>query len=101
MALYADAQTVVSVSVDSTVCVGDTVYVNVGYRNSNNVVVVNSTGTLSHPGRTFLPDGAKCDGNCDYRTSVTFSGFNDNAIIHSAQDIKYVRRNGAIEVIRQ
>ncbi len=93
MSAYAEAQLVVSVSVDSNVCVGDTVYVNVGYRSSNNIVVLNSQGTLSHPGRTFLPDGAKCDGNCDYRTSVTFSGFNDSALIHSAQDIKYVRLN--------
>ncbi len=93
MALYADAQTVVSVSVDSTVCVGDTVYVNVGYRNSNNVVVVNSQGTLSHPGCIFLPDGVRCNGECYYHTSVNFAGFSNSATIRSAEDIKYVRLN--------
>ena len=90
---YANAQFIASMDVDSDACAGDTLSVSIGFGAQNSIVLSQPTGTMSHPGLTFLPDGDMCDSVCFYSTSVTLEGFDENAVITSAQDIKYVRIN--------
>lgn len=92
----AAAQRIVSVNIDSTHCVGDSLRFSVGLGTQNEVVVETMTLSISHPQHTFLPDGAICDstaGTCTYRSPITFSNFNDSILITSAQDIDFVRIN--------
>ncbi len=88
------AQRIVRVDVDSVACPGDSVFIGVGLDYGNEVVIQNLQTAVSHPGRTFLPDGVPC-GNlgCSYRSPVNFSGFAPDAVITSVNDINYVRLN--------
>ena len=72
----------------SDMVAGDTQTVVIGIMAGDNLQY-----TLTHTEVTFLPDGVPCNGNCSYLANMTFSGFDTNAIIESAEDIKYVRLN--------
>ena len=74
-------------------CAGSRQTVSFGARNVNTVVVRQQEASLGHSDRIFLPDGERCDGSCSYRSAVTFDIFDDDAVITSAQDIKFVRIN--------
>lgn len=49
--------------------------------------------TLGVSDTILLPDGEPCDGNCFYRSSVTFSDFSAGATIRNANDLLYVLLN--------
>ena len=86
-------QRILRVDVDSVACLGDSVFIGIGYEWSHEVVVENLITSISHPGRVFLPDGVPCGTlGCSYRSPVTFSGF-DGSYITSANDINFVRLN--------
>ncbi len=91
--IHSNAQFIASMDVDSVACAGDTLSVSIGFGAQNSIVLHGPTGTMSHPGLTFLPDGSMCDSICYYSTSVVLEGFDDSTVITSAQDIKYVRIN--------
>lgn len=74
-------------------CAGSSQTVTFGMRNINTVVVGYREATLGHSDRIFLPDGVECNGSCSYRSPVTFDAFDSNAVISSAENIKYVRLN--------
>ena len=52
-----------------------------------------SATTLGVPDTILLPDGEPCNGNCFYRSSVTFSDFSTGATIRDANDLLYVMLN--------
>lgn len=92
----AAAQRIVSMNIDTTHCVGDSLRFSVGYGTWHNVVIESPPLAISHPQRTFLPDGTVCDstlGTCTYRSPVTYDGFIPSAVVTSAQDIDFVRLN--------
>lgn len=83
-------------NVDTASCVGDTLRVSVGYLLERSIVVENPPTSISHPQRTFLPDGKVCDsalGTCTYRSPITFSAFDLGTVISSPRDIDFVRIN--------
>lgn len=87
-------QRIVHVDVDSVACLGDSVFIGIGYEWGHEVVVEDLETTISHPGRVFLPDGQPCGSlGCSYRSPVTFSGFSSSSVITSANDINFVRLN--------
>jgi subtilisin-like proprotein convertase family protein len=49
--------------------------------------------TLGVSDTILLPDGEPCNGNCFYRSSVTFSDFSAGATIRNANDLLYVMLN--------
>lgn len=88
------AQQIVHVDVDTIACIGDSVYIGIGYRPGHEVVVRDVLTSISHPGRVFLPDGQPCGAlGCSYRSPVTFSGFPATSVISSVNDINFVRLN--------
>lgn len=92
----AAAQRIISMHIDSTHCIGDSLWFSVGYYSEGNVVVAPPLCSNSHPQRTLLPDGKICDsvaGTCTYRSPITFSGFGSHTTITSAQNINFVRIN--------
>ena len=92
----AAAQRFVSMHVDSTYCVGDSIVLTVGHSSDNDIVVENAPTAISHPQCTFLPDGVVCDsalGTCTYRSPLTFTAFDGLTTITSAQEIDFVRLN--------
>ena len=92
----AAAQRIVSMHIDSTHCIGDSLHVNAGYNTQNNVVVEHPSSSISHPQRTLLPDGTVCDstiGTCTYRSPITFFAFDIAAVVTTTQSIDYVRLN--------
>ena len=52
-----------------------------------------SQSTLGVSDTILLPDGEPCDGNCFYRSSVTFADFAAGATIRNANDLLYVMLN--------
>lgn len=72
-------------------CAGSTQTVSFGSRFFNTVVVGHRDATMGRSEQVFLPDGVECDGSCSYRSPVTFTVFDDDALITSAENIKYVR----------
>lgn len=90
----AAAQRIVSLNIDRTHCINDSLIISIGYATERNVVVENPPRSISHPQCTFLPDGVVCDstvGTCTYRSPVTFTAYNRGAVVTSAQDIDFVR----------
>ncbi|MBP3763652.1 MAG: gliding motility-associated C-terminal domain-containing protein [Bacteroidales bacterium] len=82
------------ISIDTAACLGNSQSVRVGHEVHNEIVVADRIATLSHPGRTFLPDGKPCGtAGCSYRSPVTFSTFASDATVTSANDINHVRLN--------
>ena len=54
----------------------------------------NPQSTLFYSKVTFLPDGVSCEPlGCSYRAEMVFEGFSDSAVIHSADEIRYIRLN--------
>lgn len=77
-----------------TMCPGETAEISVGLDEGRSVHVLRGESTLSESQRTFLPDGIYCEPNgCSYRSELEFSGFESNAMISSANDIRYVMLN--------
>ncbi len=96
MAPKAAAQHIVSMDIDTVLCMGDSLHISAGFDTLHNVVLSLPTASISHPQITFLPDGVICDstlGTCTYRSPITFAAFRDNAIVNSTQDIDFVRLN--------
>lgn len=92
----ASAQRFVSVNIDTTSCVGDSIVVSVGYNAERDVVVANPPTFISQPQCTFLPDGMVCDsavGTCTYRSPITFAAFDPGLFVDSVEDIDFVRLN--------
>ncbi|MCQ2294832.1 MAG: gliding motility-associated C-terminal domain-containing protein [Bacteroidales bacterium] len=84
-------------NIPDSICPGQSVHVNVGSAEDNNIVVGSSRSTLSVGERIFLPDGQDCDPSsdhgCSYRSQVVFDGFDANQVITSVNDIHYVMLN--------
>lgn len=92
--IFSYGQRIVSVNVDTVACLGDSVFVGIGYDSAHEVVVEDLVTAISHPGRVFLPDGIPCGSlGCSYRSPVTFSGYPSNAVISSVNDINFIRLN--------
>lgn len=90
------AAQIVRMNIDTVMCLGDSVFISVGFGAERNVLLARQDASISHPQTTFLPDGEVCDstlGTCTYRSPITFSAFRSNAFVTSAQDIDFVRLN--------
>ena len=74
---------------------GDIQTVVIGNLSSDNLQYANPQSTLTYSNITFLPDGVPCGDppSCSYKANLSFSGFPDTAVIHSAEDIRYIRLN--------
>jgi len=79
----------------SDMVAGDTQTVIIGIMMNDNLQYYLPQSTLTYSTVTFLPDGVPCGDppSCSYKAEMTFSGFPDTAVIHSAEDIRYVRLN--------
>ncbi len=86
-------QQIVSVDVDTSSCMSDSIRVGIGYDEEREVVVRNLVSRLSVGERAFLPDGEPCNGSCFYRSTVTFEGFPETLQVRTVQDINFVRLN--------
>ena len=87
---------------DFSVCPESYVPISIGLTGDEGVdVEVNRPGTniqstLGHAERIFLPDGVECDLNgdgtrdCGYVSSVTFTDFQNGAVVRSVEDILYL-----------
>ena len=91
MPLRAAAQEIVSMRIDTTACLGDTVPVSIGFDPTMHIVIQDGVATMGSDSREFLPDGVICDGKCSYESPVTFTDFATDAYITSVNDILYVR----------
>lgn len=80
-------------SVPTHLCAGATDTISFGFESVRNVVAGYGMATLGHTERVFLPDGVICNGRCSYLSPVTFTDFNPNDTLSSAEDIYYVRIN--------
>ena len=75
-------------------CAGETYSVTVGHDSTNNVTINNIETVKTWADTVFLPDGVYCEPyGCSYRSPLTFTGFPNDDVIHSVDDILYVRLN--------
>ena len=74
---------------------GDTQIVVIGTSVNDNLQYLLPQSTLTYSEVTFLPDGVPCGDppSCSYKANMSFSGFPDTAVIHSADEIRYIRLN--------
>ena len=73
---------------------GDTQTVVIGTSADANLQYISPTTTFTYSNVTFLPDGVSCDPHgCSYTAEMVFTDFPDTAVIHSAEDIRYLRLN--------
>jgi len=74
---------------------GDTQTVVVGIMAGNNLQYQLPQSTLTYSTVTFLPDGEPCGDplSCSYKATMSFSDFPETAVIHSADEIRYIRLN--------
>ncbi len=90
----AKAQTFSHINLPANLCAGTQQTLTFGHLTPHNIQIYQPTTTMSQAGVAFLPDGQPCGAmGCSYRSTVTFTDFNPNTHITSAQDIKYVRLN--------
>lgn len=76
----------------SDMIAGDTQTVVIGTLVGDNLQYIHPQSTLTYSNVTFLPDGVPCEPlGCSYKAEMVFSGFPDTAVIHSADDIRYIR----------
>ena len=86
-----------------TICPGNVSPITVGYPENGEIfdIQVDHPGThlestLGHAERIFLPDGVACDldgdgtSDCGYVSSVTFTDFQNGAVVRSVEDILYL-----------
>ena len=84
----------VSVNVPTDICAGSGKRLTFGYGSGNSVVFDIPSASQNRAQRAFLPDGVSCPPyGCKYRSSLTFSGFEEGQTVQSVQDIKYVKLN--------
>ena len=74
---------------------GDTQNVVIGTMVGDNLQYQLPQSTLTYSNVTYLPDGQPCGDplSCSYKASMFFSGFPETAVIHSADEIRYIRLN--------
>ena len=74
---------------------GDTQTVVIGTVAGDNLQYQLPQSTLTYSTVTFLPDGEPCGDppSCSYKATMSFSGFPETAVIHSADEIRYIRLN--------
>ena len=74
---------------------GDTQTVVIGTMAGDNLQYQLPQSTLTYSTVTFLPDGEPCGDppSCSYKATMSFSGFPETAVIHSADEIRYIRLN--------
>ena len=74
-----------------SICMGDTLPISIGTRQSSSIQVAPWTYTISSTlGRdelTYIPDGPSCGSQRCYNSHVQFNVFSDDALIESASDI--------------
>ena len=84
----------VSVNVPTDISAGSGKRLTFGYGSGNSVVFDIPSASQNRAQRAFLPDGVSCPPyGCKYRSSLTFSGFEEGQTVQSVQDIKYVKLN--------
>lgn len=78
----------------SNMVAGDTQTVVIGTSVDANLQYANPPSTVTYSNITFLPDGVPCDTlGCSYTAEMVFTDFPDTAVIHSAEEIRYIRLN--------
>ncbi len=76
------------------ICAGDSYLVTVGHDSASNLQISTHESVKTWADTVFLPDGVSCDPyGCSYRSPLTFTGFSDDDVVNSADDILYVRLN--------
>ena len=75
-------------------CAGNSYLITGSYETESEIEMYHTQSTLSIADTAFLPDGVPCDPyGCSYRSTLTFTDYNDDAIVESVDDIYYVKIN--------
>jgi len=75
-------------------CAGNSYLITGSYETESEIELYHTQSTLSIADTAFLPDGVPCDPyGCSYRSTLTFTDYNDTSIVESVDDIYYVKIN--------
>ena len=75
-------------------CAGNDYPVASSYYSNSEIEMFHVQSTLSIADTAFLPDGVPCNPyGCSYRSTLTFTDYDENAVVESADDIYYVKIN--------
>ncbi len=75
-------------------CAGNDYSIAGSYYSGNEIEMFQVQSILSIADTAFLPDGVPCDPyGCSYRSTLTFTDYDENAVVESVNDIYYVKIN--------
>ena len=75
-------------------CAGNDYPVFGSYNSGSEIEMFHVQSTLSVADTAFLPDGVPCDPyGCSYRSTLTFTDYDEDAVVETVDDIYYVKIN--------
>ena len=90
----AQAQSFLRLNVPSSMCAGVRDTITFGTLSTDDIVVTSPTSSRAYTKKVMLPDAVECpEYGCSFQSQVEFNSFPDTAVMHSLNDIKYLRIN--------
>ena len=75
-------------------CAGNDYSIAGSYNSGSEIEMFHVQSTLSVADTAFLPDGVPCEPyGCSYRSTLTFTDYDEDAVVESVNDIYYVKIN--------